>query len=197
MDSLTLRLAKGEDAPAIWEIYKSYGENTLETLDGTPPTCEEIEAQICTCQGLYPFLVGELDGKIVGYAYGKSHAPKQSFSWSALVNMYVHPENSGRGIGRALYDALEGVLREMGVVNLHSLVTFQPRGEYFQQARGYMEAGRLYKASFQKGKWRDLLYYEKHIALHEDAPQPVRPVGEIAPEKLEEIFNEAKKRVRR
>ena len=152
--------------------------------------------KICICQTFYPFLVAEADGVVVGYGYAGAHEGEVSFGWNAVVSVYVERAFGGHGIGRALHEALEGMLKAMGVVNLYSVATFHAQGEYFQNGRGYLEAGRLLNAAFREGKWRDLIYYEKQIALHDENPTPVRPVDELREEEIEQIFQKAIKRIR-
>lgn len=196
MAEITLRLAEEKDAKAVLEIYAEYINDKTAGLEMTPPTCEEVGTRICLCQGMYPFLVAELSGEIVGYAYAIKHMEEAAFGYNAKVSMYAAKQHAGKGIGRALYEALEGILKAMGVINLYSLTTFHPKGEYFHQGRGFMEAGRLRKAAFVHGKWRDLIYYEKSLALHEQSPQAVKQVSKLTQEELQGIYTKAKKLMR-
>jgi len=195
MAEIILRLAKEEDAQAVLEIYTEYIYDKTVGLEITPPSCEEMGQQICLCQGKYPFLVAEMSGEVLGYAYAIKHREGVAFGHNVLVSMYAAKKHSGKGIGRALYEALEGILKAMGIINVYSVTTFHPKGEYFHLGRDFMEAGRLRKAAFAQGKWRDLITYEKSLALHEENPKPIRTIGEFSKEELSEIYHKAKKQI--
>jgi len=196
MASIQIRLAKETDADAIAAIYGEHVMDTAITTEVEPPTGHEMACRICTCKEFYPFLVCELDGEVVAYAYACRHLEGAVFDWGATASAYVSKGAGGHGIGPALLDALEEILRAMGVVNLYSVVIFNARSQYFHQARGFSEVGRLREAAYKGGKWRDLAYYEKSLALHEENPQAVRAVQEIEAAKLEKIFQQASRGIR-
>jgi len=178
----------------VAEVYAAYMENTTASLDLAPPTVEQMECRICDCAKFYPFLVCELDGKIVGYAYAFTRLEEASFAWSAYIATYSSVGE--RGIGRALLDALEETLRAMGIVNTYAIVTHSAQSQYFYQSRGFTEAGRLREAIYKAGKWRDIAYYQKSIALHDDVPDPVCAVGELDEAELGKIFRRAERAIR-
>jgi len=196
MANIQIRLAKEVDSEAIAAVYGEHVTDTAIATEAKPPTGHEMACRICACAEFYPFLVCELDGKVVAYAYACRHLEGAVFDWGATASAYVSKRASGHGIGAALLDALEEILRAMGVINLYSVVIFSTRYQYFHQARGFSEVGRLREAAYKGGKWRDLAYYEKSLALHEGNPQAVRPIQEIEVEKLEKIFRQASRGIR-
>ena len=196
MSTIILRMARPEDAAVVAEIYRDYVENTTASLELKPPTAAEMETRILTCGKIYPFLICELDGRVVGYAFASRHFEQSAFDWSASISTFVAKSVGSKGIGRALLDALEGLLRAMGVINLYSLVTYNERSEYFHLARGFSGVGRLREAAYKHGQWRDLAYYEKALALHEHPPKAVRPVLELDKAEVEGILNRAKKMIK-
>jgi len=196
MANIQIRLATEADAEAIAAIY---GEHVIEgesALEVEPPTGHEMACKICECREFYPFLVCEIAGEVAGYAYACRHLEGEAFAWGASAATYVSKEMLGRGIGCALLDALEETLRLMGVVNLYSVVTHSTKSQYFHQARGFSEVGRLREAAYKAGQWRDIAYYEKSLALHEESPQAVRPVGEVDARRLEKVFEKAGRRIK-
>jgi len=196
MANVQIRLAKPEDAASVARIYEEYMTHTTAALEIEPPTSQDIEQKICTCLKFYPFLVCEVDGEIVAYAYAFRRFEEQSFDWSVFISTYVTQSVGSKGIGRAMLAALEDTLREMGVVNLYALAIRNQKSEYFHMARGFAEAGRLREATYKDGRWRDLVYYGKSLALHETAPAPIRSVQTIATEDLEQIFTRARRGIK-
>jgi len=196
MADVKIRLAQAGDAEAVAAIYREHVTDEAITPEIEPPTGHEMACRICDCGEFYPFLVCEVDGKVVAYAYACRHLEGDVFNWGANAATYVSKQVGGRGIGCALLDAMEETLRAMGVVNLYSVVIYNAKIEYFHLARGFSEVGRLREAAYKGGRWRDLAYFEKSLALHERSPQAVRPVQDVGVEKLAQIFEQARKRIK-
>ncbi|MCL2562521.1 MAG: N-acetyltransferase family protein [Oscillospiraceae bacterium] len=196
MPNIEVRLARPEDAEGIAALYAEYVETTAAALDLAAPTAAQMEQKICNCGTSYPFLVCERDGDIVAYAYAFRRFEEQAFNWSVFVSAYSAVSIDGKGAGRALLDALEETLRAMGVVNIYTIVIHNDKSQYYHLARGFTEAGLLREAAYKQGKWRDLAYYQKSIALHDTNPAPVRSVGELDAKELEKIFARARRAIR-
>jgi len=196
MANVQIRLVREADAAQVAEIYADYVENTTASLETEPPTVEQLEARIRSSAARYPFLVCELDGRIVAYAYAFRRFEEQSFDWGVFLSTFVSSSVGSLGIGRALLDALEETLQKMGIVNIYSLAVYNSKSEYFHLARGFTEAGRLREAVYKQGKWRSLAYYQKSIALHDKELAPVRPISDLDEAELATIFTRAERGIR-
>ncbi|MCL2567890.1 MAG: N-acetyltransferase family protein [Oscillospiraceae bacterium] len=194
MSTVQIRLARPEDAAGVAAVYAEYVENTTSALDTTPPTVEQMEARIRTSGATYPFLVCVADGKIVGYAYAFRRFEEQSFDWSVFISTYA--TIGGKGISRALLEALEEALRAMGIVNIYSIAVHNEKTQFFHLARAFTEAGRLREAIYKQDRWRDLAYYQKSLALHDTNPAPVKPIGELDEAVLAQICTRAQRAIR-
>jgi ribosomal protein S18 acetylase RimI-like enzyme len=83
-----------------------------------------------------PPLVAEVEGKIVGFvAVGRTHDERGD---GELYAIYVHPDHWGSGVGRALIEAGEERLRELGHRDAHLWVLADnPRARRFYEAAGW------------------------------------------------------------
>ncbi|MCB6567596.1 GNAT family N-acetyltransferase, partial [Desulfovibrio desulfuricans] len=63
----------------------------------------------------YPYLVCELDQKIIGYAYAHRHMERAGYQWNVELSIYLLPQVQHRQIGKALYTALLEVLKLQGL----------------------------------------------------------------------------------
>lgn len=72
MSEPTIRLATPDDAPALLAIYEPYVRQTAITCEYEVPSVEEFAGRIERTLKRYPYLVMELDGRPVGYAYVSS-----------------------------------------------------------------------------------------------------------------------------
>ena len=65
----------------------------------------------------YPYLVLEEDGIIQGYAYAGAFVGRRAaYEHSCELTIYLDHNSKGRGYGRALYEALEQALKDMGIL---------------------------------------------------------------------------------
>jgi GNAT superfamily N-acetyltransferase len=86
-----------------------------------------------------PPLVAEIDGEIVGFA---SVGPSRDEDAGELYAIYVHPDKWGTGVGRALIEAGEERLRELG--HEHALLWVlddNPRARRFYEVAGWSPDG--------------------------------------------------------
>ena len=142
----TTRTARSDDAAAIQEIYAPIVETTAVSFEDVPPSVSEMAARIALTLQDYPFLVGEHQGQVVGYAYGGPLRRRAAYRWSVEVAAYVAEEVRGLGIGRMLYGELLPALAAGGYhaafagvalpnpasIALHKALGFQPVGTYYQ-----------------------------------------------------------------
>lgn len=90
MDSeITIRTAAIEDAQALLDIYAYYVEETAITYEYDVPSLAEFESRIAHTLEKYPYLVAEMDGKIVGYSYAGAFHPRAAYHWGAEMTVYL------------------------------------------------------------------------------------------------------------
>lgn len=103
------------DAEAIGAIYNDAIERTIASLWESPRPVEEIRGEIERASERHPWLVGEtLGGEIAGYALVKPWNPRHGYKHTVETTIYIHAEQRGRGVGRALYGELFRLIREQG-----------------------------------------------------------------------------------
>ena len=78
----TIRLATPDDAPALLAIYEPYVRQTAITCEYEVPSVEEFAGRIERTLKRYPYLVMELDGRPVGYAYVSPLNSREAYDWS-------------------------------------------------------------------------------------------------------------------
>ena len=177
-----IRDARPEDAARLVEIYGYYVENTAITYEYVVPGVEEFRGRIEKTLRRYPYLVAEEAGVLLGYAYASPIEIRPAADWSCEVSIYLDRDARGRGLGRALYEALEAALGRMGICNLYARIALpEPPDEYltansaeFHAHLGYREAGILHRCGQKFGRWYHLLYMEKQIAPHAPNTPPIR-----------------------
>lgn len=101
---------------------------------------------------------------IVGFAF-LEHRPGPLFRhWATIKRLQVHPEEQGRGIGRALLRACSDSARELGMEALHLTVRGRTGTESFYEDEGYELIATIPQAiRLSEEDTRDELYMVKRL----------------------------------
>jgi len=112
-----------------------------------------------------PYLVAEIDGQVVGYAYATQYRPRSAYRHSLEDSVYVREGFGGRGIGVALLAELiarceTGPWRQMIAVigdsgNAPSIG--------LHRKLGFREAGLLTAVGFKFGRWVDSVLMQRPL----------------------------------
>ena len=169
MENVTIRTANVDDANDLLEIYRYYVEKTAVTFEYDVPTLEEFQKRISHTLEKYPYLVAESQEEILGYAYAGRYHPRAAFSWSAEMAIYLKKDIRQKGIGRKLYNRLEEILKEQGVVKTIAHITM-PIDEYsdfnsrqFHEKMGYRITGKFENIGYKFGRWYSTIWMDKMI----------------------------------
>ena len=171
MSNITIRSATPGDAAAIWNIYRYYVEHTAISFEITMPTQEQIRQRIEKVLCGFPYLVAELNQKVIGYAYAGHFIPREAYYHCAEVSIYISRENHRSGIGRMLYDALIGQLRDQGITQIYACIgVTEIEDEYltnnsaqFHAHMGFREVGRFCNSGKKFGRFYNMIWMEKLI----------------------------------
>jgi L-amino acid N-acyltransferase YncA len=95
--SRSVRSASAHDAAACVAIYRPYVENTAISWEIEATRVNETASRIASAQKAHEWLVLELDGQVIGFAYGHAFNRLPSFKWSAeTVGGDHHRAGGGR-----------------------------------------------------------------------------------------------------
>ena len=171
MDNIVIRDVMVEDAKRLSEIYSYYVENTAVSFEYDAPTEDEFRARIEKTTVKFPYLVCEIDGKVVGYAYAGEYSARTAYSRTATTSIYLDKDYRRQGIGRKLYDEIEKRLKEMGIINILAGAAYcEDEDEYlthdsceFHKKMGYVEVAHMMKVGKKFDRWYDLKWHQKVI----------------------------------
>jgi len=109
-----IRCVRPDDAEAIAAIYAPIVERTMISFEEVAPSADEIRARIEQIAKIWPWLVYDDGGGVLGYVYASQHRARAAYRWSVDVSAYVREDARGRGLARSLYEALFRVLAAQG-----------------------------------------------------------------------------------
>ena len=157
------------DAKELLNIYEYYILNTAITFEINVPTLAEFEDRIKNITEKYPYICIFDNNKILGYAYAHEYKPRDAYKYSCELSIYLDNSLKGHGFGKLLYNNIESRLKEMGIKNIYSCVTYVDKGdEYvtnnsveFHKHLGFVEVGHFHKCGYKFDRWYDILWLEK------------------------------------
>ena len=164
--TIHLRPATADDAAQIAAIYAPWVQSTAISFETEAPDTDEMARRIAKTQAHWAWLVAEAepeaeqDGLVLAYAYAGSHAERAAYRWSTSVSVYGAPTACRRGLGRALYTALLGLLRLQGFHSAYAGIT-QPNEASvgLHLAMGFQLIGTYPAAGHKLGRWNDVSRY--------------------------------------
>ena len=166
-----IRLASEPDAEALAAIYSPFVEQTAISFETTPPGRDELLRRVVETTATYPWLVCELDGKVVGYAYATQHRVRAAYRWSVDTSAYVGAAHHRRGIGRGLYVSLFEVLRAQGFFNAYAGITLPNAASVaLHEAVGFKNIGIYERVGYKLGTWHDVGWWQLILQAHSESP---------------------------
>ncbi|WMW80801.1 N-acetyltransferase family protein [Undibacterium cyanobacteriorum] len=155
------------DASAICRIYNHYVENTTITFEEVAVTIEAMEMRLSehAQQAVnLPWLVLCEGDQLLGYAYATPWRARSAYRFSVETTVYVDQHHAGKGIGRALYDALLSRLRQqqlhcaiagIALPNFASVALHECFG--FEKVAEFQEVGMKLQNWVNVGYWQLML----------------------------------------
>ncbi|RZM07266.1 MAG: N-acetyltransferase family protein [Sphingomonas sp.] len=173
---MLIRAAFPEDAGAVAAIYAPYVRDTVITFEEDAPDAAEMAVRMAAGGALYPWLVAEDGGGLLGYVYARPYHARAAYRWTCETTIYLAQERRGRGIGRPLYAELLARLEAAGFVTAIAAITV-PNAEStrFHTKLGFREAGRVTGVGFKHGAWRDVGYMQRDLAVRGAVPAEKLP----------------------
>ena len=163
---LTLRPSTEADVPAITAIYAHHVLHGTGTFETTPPTQEDMAARRADvlAKGL-PYLVAELEGRVVGFAYCQWFKPRPAYRFSAEDSIYLDPDAAGQRLGNKLLGELGRQAEAAGVRKLIAVIgdSGNVRSIGVHRAVGFRHVGTIEACGWKFGRWLDIVLMDKAI----------------------------------
>jgi phosphinothricin acetyltransferase len=173
-------MATEMDAAQVAAIYAPVVRETAISFEVEPPDEAEMRQRIASTLKQFPWLVCESAGEVWGYVYASPHRTRAAYQWSVDVTAYIHPAHRRRGVGRALYTALLGVLPLQGYYNAYAGITLPNPGSVgLHEAMGFEPVGIYRKVGYKLGRWHDVGWWSLALCDHDLAPAAPLPVTAV------------------
>jgi L-amino acid N-acyltransferase YncA len=158
--SLTLRPAARDDAKAICAIYNQGIAGRQATFETRPREPSEVAAWFE--DGLPLLVATDGAGQVVGWARVGAYSDRCVYEGVGEHAVYVDAAAQGRGVGRALLDALAIAAEAAGFHKLTSRVfTTNAASLAVHRAAGFSEVGVQLRHGRLDGTWMDCMLVER------------------------------------
>jgi L-amino acid N-acyltransferase YncA len=156
-----------DDLPAIQRIYAHYVLTSVATFEETPPPVGYWQGRYDEIRGLgLPFLVAELDGRVVGYCFCSRWRPRPAYRRTVEDSIYLDPEAVGKGIGRALLTELLALCDAAGIREIVAVIATGPEdaSAALHRRLGFRDVGTLSGVGFKFDRWIDTILMQRSTA---------------------------------
>jgi phosphinothricin acetyltransferase len=175
VSAIIIRESRDDDVAAIAAIYGHHVRTGLASFEYEPPTQAEMarrRAEILA-KG-YPYLAAELNGVLIGYSYASAYRPRPGYRFTVEDSVYVHPDWTGKGAGRALLPALIARCEALGYRQMVAVIGDSANAPSIRlhEAFGFAHAGLLKSIGWKLGRWVDSVIMQRALGEGDASPPP-------------------------
>jgi phosphinothricin acetyltransferase len=162
----SLRPATEADMPGITRIYGEHVAHGLASFEETPPSVDDMLARFRALRSQsFPYIVAERTNAIVGYAYAGPYRTRSAYRFTIENSVYVDPQATGAGIGRALLSQLiadceKGSWRQMIAIIGNS---GNKASIALHESLGFRLVGILREVGFKREQWVDSVVMQRAL----------------------------------
>ncbi|MFC8680949.1 GNAT family N-acetyltransferase [Microbacterium ureisolvens] len=165
--TFTIRPVEDRDIPDIREIYNYYVTNSVVTFDEDTWSVGQWRKRRDHLAKLgLPFLVAESpSGQILGYALVQPMSSKSAYRFSVENSIYLGQAATGKGLGRALLEALIDACEAAGIRQMVAVISDKgAEGSIaLHEKLGFVEVGRMGRVGFKFDRWLGTIYMQKSL----------------------------------
>jgi phosphinothricin acetyltransferase len=156
---MDVREAELEDVRSIVEIENEAIAITFAHFGTQPVRLEDAEEHWRGHKDRYPWLVAVTE-EVVGFARASMWKPRDAYSRTVEIGVYVRPSAQGMGVASAMYEVLFPLLRQLGCHTVLAGIAIPNEASVRLHERfGMRHVGTLPQVGFKMGEWRDVGYW--------------------------------------
>ena len=163
---MIIRTARAEDARAVVEIYNHYVLTTAITFEEQAVAEADMATRMREVDdaGL-PWLVAEVDGAIVGFAYAGKWKQRSAYRYSAESTVYIaHDKRAKGGVRQRAGRRLIERLKSAGYHTLiGGIVDPNEASVRLHERFGFVKTAVFREVGFKFGRWHDVGYWQRSL----------------------------------
>lgn len=155
-----------DDLESMRAIYAHHVLHGLGTFEEVPPEADDFAGRVAAvaAKGL-PWLAAEAGGQVVGYAYASPFRPRSAYRFTVEDSVYIAPDRTGQGVGRALLSAVVERCQALGLRSLFAFIGDSGNAASLglHRSMGFEVSGVLRSAGFKHGRWADVVVMQRGL----------------------------------
>jgi len=153
-----------EDREPIIEIFNYYVEHSFAAYPDRTLPYEAFDRFLQMSDGYPAGTLRDQHGTVVGFGMLKAHSPMPVFSRTAEATCFIHPDHTGKGLGKQLLDYLVNGSIEQGITTiLASISSLNPGSIAFHERNGFIPCGRFSNVGKKHGQVFDIVWMQKML----------------------------------
>ncbi len=160
MTEIIIRPSKHGDISTIHDIYEYEVLCGSATFDENPPSKKDIlKKRTAILKRGYPYLVAEVDGKVVAYSYVSVYRERSAYNKTVENSIYVIPDSRISGLGTKLMEAVIEECKKIGLKNIIAVIgdSDNMASINLHKKLGFRKVGILREVGFKFGRWIDVV----------------------------------------
>jgi len=166
MSEIPIRPAAAHDIAAITDIYADAVRHGTASFEIDPPGPDEMMLRFeALGAGGFPYLVAELKGAVVGYAYAGPYRARPAYRFTVEDSIYLAASARRRGIGRALLARLIEDAQRRGFRQMIAVIgdSDQPASIALHAAAGFRLIGTFAAVGYKFDRWLDSVLMQRPL----------------------------------
>ncbi len=173
MPQIIVRPSTNADVAPCQAIYAHHVATGTGTFEIEAPSLQDMFARRADVLAKnLPYLVLEVDGVVLGFAYCNWFKPRPAYRFSAEDSIYLHPDAAGSGKGKLLLLELCASAERAGLRKLIAVIgdSANEGSIGVHRSMGFTDVGVIRNCGWKFGAWRDIVMMEKTLGLAANAP---------------------------
>ena len=166
MSEISIRPAAANDLVVITNIYADAVRHGTASFEIDPPDQDEMTRRFESLRGGgFPYLVAEVEGSVVGYAYAAPYRVRPAYRFTVEDSIYLAAPARRRGIGRALLDRLIEDAQRCEFRQMIAVIgdSDQPASIALHAAAGFRMVGTLAAVGHKFDRWLDSVLMQRPL----------------------------------
>jgi phosphinothricin acetyltransferase len=168
-----IRPSQDGDVPRLTAIYAHHVEHGSGSFElSAPDESEMARRRLAVLENHLPYLVAELGGEVMGYAYANLFRPRPAYRFLVENSVYIDHAAQRLSLGRALMAELiqrceaQGARQMIAVIgdsaNLGSI--------RLHQGLGFEQVGLISSSGWKHQRWLDTVMMQRALGLGDLTP---------------------------
>jgi phosphinothricin acetyltransferase len=166
MQNPTIRSIAKHDLASIAAIYNHYIRQTAISFEEVEVTVEQMAERVdAVTSSSLPWLVAELSGHVVGYAYAGKFHQRSAYRFTVEATVYLAHDMPGKGIGSKLYSELLALLKRQDIHSIIGIIALPNHASVaLHEKFGFRKIGHFPEVGFKFNAWQDVGYWQVVLA---------------------------------